>query len=104
MFSSKVNRHISLRICTYIQLLLCKFTVTSEKGLLTGCILPSVSWHILVTLEKIRHHTEDCGDPDSPIGLATRYGLDGPLFEPRGVRGLQYPSRPALGPARPTVQ
>jgi hypothetical protein len=89
---------------TFIQFLLCQLTVTSEKGLLTVCILFSVSLHMLITLEKIRRHTEDCGGPDHSVGLATRYGLDGPLFEPRWGRGLPYPSRPALGPPRPPVQ
>jgi len=52
---------------------------------------------MLVTLETKRHHTEDCGGPDNSVGVATRYGLDGPLFEPCWGRGLPYPSRLTLG-------
>ena len=41
---------------------------------------------------------------DSAVGKATRYGLDGPGIEFRWGRGFPHPSRPALGPAQPTVQ
>jgi hypothetical protein len=35
---------------------------------------------------------------DSSVGIATRYGLDGPGIESRGRRAFPQPSRPALGP------
>ena len=31
------------------------------------------------------------------VGVATRYGLDGPGIESRWGRGFSHPSRPALG-------
>ena len=34
---------------------------------------------------------------DSSVGIATRYGLDGPGIECRWGRDIQHPSRPALG-------
>jgi hypothetical protein len=34
----------------------------------------------------------------SSVGIATRYGLDGPGIEPLWVRDVQQPFRPALGP------
>jgi hypothetical protein len=34
---------------------------------------------------------------DSVVGIATRYGLDGPGIEFRWGRDFPYPSRPALG-------
>ena len=37
---------------------------------------------------------------DSSVGIATRYGLDGPGIESRWGR----PSRPALGPTQPPIQ
>jgi hypothetical protein len=42
-------------------------------------------------------------DQDSSVGIATRYGLDGPAIEPRGeiFRTRLYRS---LGPTRPPVQ
>ena len=41
---------------------------------------------------------------DSSVGIATRYGLDGPGIESRWGRDFPYPSRPALGPTQPPVQ
>jgi len=35
---------------------------------------------------------------DSSVGIATRYGLDGPRIETRWGRDFPHPSRPALGP------
>ena len=35
---------------------------------------------------------------DSSVGIATRYGLDGPGIESRWRRDFPPPSRPALGP------
>ena len=34
---------------------------------------------------------------DSSVGIATRYGLDGPGIESRYERGFPHPSRPAVG-------
>jgi hypothetical protein len=35
---------------------------------------------------------------DSSVGIATRYGLDGPGIESQWERDFPHPSRPALGP------
>jgi hypothetical protein len=35
---------------------------------------------------------------DITVGIATRYGLDGPTIESRWGRDFPHPSRPALGP------
>ena len=40
----------------------------------------------------------------SSVGIATRYGLDGPGIESRWRRGFMHPSKPALGPTQPPVQ
>ena len=41
---------------------------------------------------------------DSSVGIATRYGLDGPGIESRCGRNFPYTSRPALGPTQPPMQ
>ena len=40
----------------------------------------------------------------SSVGIATRYGLDGPGIESRWGRCFPHPSRPALGPTQPPIQ
>ena len=37
---------------------------------------------------------------DGVVGIATRYGLDGPGIESRWGRDFAHPSRPALGPTQ----
>jgi hypothetical protein len=41
---------------------------------------------------------------DSSVGIATRYGLDGPGSNPGEARDFPHPSRPALGPTQPPIQ
>ena len=45
--------------------------------------------------------------PDSPVGIATRYGMDDPVSKPGGEgvgRDLPHPSKPVLVPSQPPVQ
>jgi hypothetical protein len=39
----------------------------------------------------------------SSVGIATRYGLDGPGIESRWVRDFPHPCTPALGPTQPPI-
>jgi hypothetical protein len=41
---------------------------------------------------------------DSSVGIATRYGLDGPGIESRWGRDFPHSSRPTLGPAQTLIQ
>ena len=41
--------------------------------------------------------------PGSSVGIATRYGLDGPGIESQWGRDFPHLSRPALGPTQPSV-
>ena len=45
-----------------------------------------------------------CVGRDSSVGIANRYGLDGPGIESRQGRDYPHPSRPALGPIQPPIQ
>jgi len=44
------------------------------------------------------------GGPDSAVGIATRYGLEGPGIESRCGRNFPHPTRPALGPTQPPIK
>ena len=41
---------------------------------------------------------------DSSVGIAIRYGLDGPWIESRWGRDFPHSSRPALGPTHLPIQ
>ena len=41
---------------------------------------------------------------DSSVGIATRYGLDGPGIESRWGRDFPHLFRPTLGPIQPPIQ
>ena len=45
-----------------------------------------------------------CKSRDSSVGVATRYGLDGPGIEFRWGRNFPHPCRPALEPTQSPVQ
>jgi hypothetical protein len=49
------------------------------------------------------HYVCLCG-PDSVVGIATGYGLDGPGNESRWGRDFPHLSRPALSTTQPPVQ
>jgi len=52
------------------------------------------------SLNCISYSSERVGR-DSSVGVATRYGLDGPGIESRWGRVFLNPSRRALGPTHP---
>jgi len=41
---------------------------------------------------------------DSAVGIAIRYGLNGPGIESQWGRDFPHPSRPALWPTQPPIQ
>jgi hypothetical protein len=82
-------------------------SMTSDT-LTTPCL-----WLLLSRGRRIRYtashpislrHTYFNVGPDTVVGIAIRYELDGKGIESRWGRDFQYPSRPALGPTQPPVQ
>jgi hypothetical protein len=66
-----------------------------------------LTWHSEV--HELVHGISTCHIPmivgrDSVVGIATRYGLDGPGMESRWGRDFLQPSRPALGPTQAPIQ
>ena len=53
---------------------------------------------------KLRCNLQEISGQDSSVGIATRYGLDGPGIESRWGKDFQHPYRPALGPIQPPIQ
>jgi hypothetical protein len=49
--------------------------------------------YVIIFLEVLYN-----AEPDSSVGIATRYGLDGTGIESQWGRDFPHPSRPALGP------
>jgi hypothetical protein len=49
-------------------------------------------------------YTYNLGGPDSSVGIATAYGLDGPGIDSRLGRDFPHLSRLALRPTQPPVQ
>jgi hypothetical protein len=53
---------------------------------------------------ELRLYTKKKVGRDTVVGIATRYGMDGPGIESRGKRDFSQPSRSALGPSQPPIQ
>ena len=62
----------------------------------------ATSCHALINIPLMYHHL--LVGRFSSIGIATRYGLDGPGIESRLGRNFLHPLGPALGPTHPLVQ
>ena len=73
----------------------------SRTGCLTGLwSLPKLAQGLNATNNK----NYSVLDPDSSVGIATHYGLDGPGIESRWRRDFRHLSRPALGSTQPPIQ
>jgi hypothetical protein len=58
-----------------------------------GCVATEKNLHISFYVVR-----------DSVVGIATRYGLEGPGIEFRWGRDFSQPSRPTLGPTQPPIR
>jgi len=89
-----------------------------------GRELNHLVWTPEVSFPELHHTTSPCPEPenavhtlapallrvlfpeqsrDSSVGIATRYGLDGPCIESRWGWDFPYSSIPALGPTQPPI-
>jgi len=59
-------------------------------------------WNVL-SIRVFHNSTSSLGGPGSSVGIATDYGLDGPVSNPGGDE-IFRPSRPALGSTQPPVK
>jgi hypothetical protein len=57
--------------------------------------------HVSEPSRVSEHVTTNSGGRESVVGIATRYGLDGPSMESRWGQDFSQPFRPALGPTQP---
>jgi len=82
------QRHIAVRFTGYSRILGFRY------GKLNITILAPRIWRCLLNFYG----------PDSSVGIATGYGLDGQGIESRWRRGFPHLSRTALGPTQPPVK
>ena len=61
-------------------------------------------FNIDMCFKTASYFTINTRGPDSSVGIATGYGLDGPGIESRWRRDFPHLSRPALGPTETPVQ
>jgi hypothetical protein len=73
----------------------------SNTFLIEGCFYVSLC-NLIIILSKSLPIWER--SRDSSVGIANRYGIDGPGIESRWGRDFLHPSRPALGPTQPPIQ
>jgi hypothetical protein len=58
---------------------------------------------VLYNIVQLYYNYITCHGPGSSVGIATGYGLDGPVIESRWGRDFPHLSRPALGHTQPPV-
>jgi hypothetical protein len=105
----------SVWICCFANRYTCQTQLHSFLPATTSTNQASALWNtqnslrfatfiLLATLFSITYNCCQMGW-NSSVGIATRYGLDGPGIESRWEgRDFPHPSRPALGPIQPTIQ
>ena len=93
---SLIQRDIYIYISLFKMGEICRKLLTAQLHTL---------WNFTV-LRNYWVHIRSTGGRDSSVGIATRYGLDGPGIESRWGGGRDFPHLPraALGPTQPPVQ
>ena len=72
----------------------------SYKSMTRVVVADNVFFQLFSLVHTLSHHMGH----DSSVGIASRYGLDGPRIESRLGRDFPHPSRPVLGPTQPPAQ
>jgi hypothetical protein len=89
------TENTSSYVCNFMYRMCLKYWDKPEKSLIT-----QNNWRKVIS----RQYMWENSGPDSAVGIANRYGLDGPGIEPRCGRDFPYPSRPVLGPTQPLIK
>ena len=96
-----VSRHVVT--CTLLSAQNLQWTLGNPEPLVVLTILancsPVITIEITITLLLLL----SCVGRDSSVGIATRYGLEGPGIESWLWRGFPRPSRTTLGPTQPSI-
>jgi hypothetical protein len=66
--------------------------------------MQSMNIKVIIYRDSIKNLLRSNRGRDNSIGIATRYGLDGPEIESRWRRDFSHPSRTSLGPTKPPIQ
>jgi hypothetical protein len=72
--------------------------------ILNGGNYADVPFTLHFLTNQFNKHNIFISGPDSSVGIATRYGLDGPRIESRCGRDFPHASRPASGLTHPPIQ
>jgi len=77
-------------------------TILTSSASRLGCLI--LTERALVLTEHYAEWNPRAVTWDSSVGIATRYGFEGPGMKSRWGRDFPYPSRPALGLIQPPLQ
>ena len=92
-------RNLQFLFCIFLCVFLIHFNASLHLSFNFRRPLRNV-WQLL----HYRYQFKYCAITDSSVGIATRYGLDGPGIESRWGRDFPHPSRLALGLTQPPIQ
>ena len=95
----KLSRRL---LCSVRFVFVSTFSLPQGRTFVVGITILSKQ-AVCVHLFESRCTLKDNG-PDSVVGIATGYGLEGPRIESRWGRDFPHLSRPVLGPTQPPVQ
>ena len=103
-FYTELNIAASAPVCNRVRRVLLSFLTNGTQS--GRKAMPCLDKQCNGVSRNVGRTHQTAGGRDSSVGIATRYGLDGPGIESRwgGGRDFPHPYRPTLGPTQPPVQ